>query len=339
MVFSASSTVECAEDARPLRRARPLPPPLPPRVKPPADVAVVPWRTRWFKRTVGSSATSAVLHGAAIIGLGLWLTGATDSGLPAPELLGEMEQEGIEPEFTSFAVAIEADETNAAAGSGGGGAGQPGAGGGSLAMMGLPGGDVKLTHSSRVGRTGIFGDDGMPAEALLGGLGEGAQGANFFGIDAEGNTFVFVVDMSGSMGRGDRLRRAKIELKRAITALMPGQRFYIIFFNDYAFPMPGTEPIDATKPNFVKMNQWVSTALAGGGTNPAPALEIALGMKPDAVFLLTDGVFPPQSVAYAVGEFIEAEIPVHTIAFVSPEGAEILRQISSETHGKHHYVP
>src|SRR5262249_48107668 len=62
---------------------------------------------------------------------------------------------------------------------------------------------------------------------------------SFFGIRAQGQFFVYVVDCSGSMIDDSRLVRAKSELRRSIMSLQLPQRFQIIFYNDRPLAFPG----------------------------------------------------------------------------------------------------
>jgi hypothetical protein len=58
----------------------------------------------------------------------------------------------------------------------------------------------------------------------------------FFGTQAKGNRFVFVVDNSSSM-KGGRLEMATAELVRTVEGLSPRQSFYVIFVSDKPYPM------------------------------------------------------------------------------------------------------
>ncbi len=58
----------------------------------------------------------------------------------------------------------------------------------------------------------------------------------FFGTEAKGNRFVFVVDNSSSM-KGGRLEMAVAELVRTVEGLSPRQSFYVIFVSDQTYPM------------------------------------------------------------------------------------------------------
>ncbi len=120
---------------------------------------------------------------------------------------------------------------------------------------------------------------------------------SFFGIRARGQFFVYVVDCSGSMIDDDRLPRATIELRRSVFALQEPQRFEVIFYNDESIPMPGG-PMPRTADLQAK-NQllpWLRLIEPDGGTDPRPAMKQALSLRPDAVFLLSDGAFPDGTV-------------------------------------------
>ena len=161
--------------------------------------------------------------------------------------------------------------------------------------------------------------------------------ANFYGIDADGIDFVFVVDMSGSM-EGSRFRRAKNELRRSIQALSPTQRFFIIFFSDDAWPMPAEGMIEASEKNLAATRRWLKYAACQGGTNPLPALIDAIHLEPDAIFLLSDGKFDPETAAQVDLSQPSPPVPIHTVGFASREGEPMLKAISQISGGKYRYV-
>ena len=70
-----------------------------------------------------------------------------------------------------------------------------------------------------------------------------------------------------------------------------------------------------------------------------PRLQLALRMKPDAIYLLTDGVFSADVVDKVINAQKETKkIPIHTIAFEDMRGAMLLEMISRATGGQHQYV-
>ncbi len=183
-----------------------------------------------------------------------------------------------------------------------------------------------------------IGDGG--GSALAGGGGDGSGGAEFFGIGGKGASFVYVVDMSGSMNEEGKWERACAELLRSISHLTENQRYYIIFYNDGWLPMAADKPLLATAKQIDRTKRWVNRLWPGGGTFPLEALQHALSLEPDAVYFLSDGRFDP-----AVIEWLRVEnpashgqIPIHTIAFVNQETIGIMRQIAKQSGGKFRFV-
>jgi len=167
--------------------------------------------------------------------------------------------------------------------------------------------------------------------------GTGGGGASFFGLEATGGEFIFVVDHSGSM-TGAKLDAAKAELVRAIRGLGRRMKFYIIFFNNTHMPMPDEQLTRATEVNKRRYFKWVSGVRPRGGTDPTGALTQAISLKPDVIWLLSDGDFNP-AIARAVQRLnADRKIQIHTIAFYSRGGERVLRQIADQNRGRFRFV-
>jgi von Willebrand factor type A domain len=166
-------------------------------------------------------------------------------------------------------------------------------------------------------------------------------GGSFFGIRAEGQRFVYVVDRSGSMG-DIRYERAKTELIRSLAGLSRTQEFFVILYSDDSYPMffprKTTEFVKASDEAIEQVRDWVNGLGVNGGTNPEPALTKALRMKPDAVFFLTDGEIPA-STADSVQRENGGKVTVHTIGFTNPASESVLREIADQSGGKYLFVP
>lgn len=157
----------------------------------------------------------------------------------------------------------------------------------------------------------------------------------FFGIRARGQFFVFVLDQSGSMIDDDRLTRAKIELRRSVFALQPPQRFEVIFYNDQATPMPGGPlPRTADQQSKNQLMTWLRLIDPDGETNPKSAIAQALALRPDAVFLLSDGEFPEGTVE-AVAKLNSRKIPIHCVDLTGGEAGDHLQRIARDSGGKY----
>jgi hypothetical protein len=167
------------------------------------------------------------------------------------------------------------------------------------------------------------GQDGKSMSLLHEGAGVGhfAVGASkFFGVSGYGNSFVYVVDCSGSMKESGKLERAKYELLQSIDQLSDDQKYFVIFYNTDAIPMDGKATIEATEDNFARTRRWVELVGANGGTNPLPALLIALSLRPDAIYFLSDGLFDGNTITQVrTINRRKGKIPIHSIAFVSRE--------------------
>jgi hypothetical protein len=201
----------------------------------------------------------------------------------------------------------------------------------SIGQPGLSTGSLRASASLGVGIESELEEKQVDARKPLG------RTANFYGIEAEGSKFVFVVDMSGSMA-GARFRRARSELRQAIEHLGPAQSFYVVLFNDAPNPMPAVSLASVIPANVELVSAWLRKIECRGGTNPLPALLMALAMKPDAVFLLSDGKFDPTT-AQAVSQFESWQhVPIHTIGFASRKGEAMLRAISQVSGGTYRYV-
>ncbi|WP_165244895.1 vWA domain-containing protein [Paludisphaera soli] len=159
--------------------------------------------------------------------------------------------------------------------------------------------------------------------------------ASFFGVPARGLFFVYVIDQSGSMVDDDRLTRAAIELRRSVGQLQSPQRFEVVFYNDEATSMPGGPiPRPADPENKDKLATWLRTIEPDGGTSPRRAVVQALALRPDAVFLLSDGDFP-DGVADDIARANARKIPVHCIDLAGGLAGDDLRKIARESGGRY----
>ncbi len=175
-----------------------------------------------------------------------------------------------------------------------------------------------------------------------GGGGGSGKGVGFFGTRSRADTVVFVVDMSGSMNDGRRFDRAVDELIRSLNALQPNQKFFIFFFNGVTYPMfdqRSAKLMPATPGTRTKAIKWIKTLQPDGDTAPEDALERALKLKPQVVYFLTDGEIPETTRDTAKKFNHERKTVIHTIAFVTQEGAEMLRGIALDNRGKYRFVP
>jgi von Willebrand factor type A domain len=187
--------------------------------------------------------------------------------------------------------------------------------------------------------------DGGSGGGSGGGTGTGTGpgiGAGFFGTTGAGKSFVYVVDMSGSM-TGRRFDRAKAELVKSINKLNAEQKFYIYFFNDRTFPLfepkPAKDMVPANSTNKERARRWIGLRHAESTTNPNYALQQALEMRPEVIFLLTDGELDdPDAVRYMIRKYNKTKVVIHTIAFENEDGGLTLEAIAQENDGIYRFV-
>lgn len=188
-------------------------------------------------------------------------------------------------------------------------------------------------------------DEVLDLAAISGGTGDAGSGAGdgvgFFGTQAAGDSFVFIVDQSGSM-KGARFERAVEELVASLRQLGRQQRFLVIFYNSKAQPVfyrgHRNELVPATRKVVEYIISRIRLRSAAGGTDPSGALALALSLRPDAIFLLTDGKFDTP-VRDQARELNTHGAVIHTIAIGYRESEPILRGIAEDHGGRYRFVP
>ncbi len=162
-------------------------------------------------------------------------------------------------------------------------------------------GDAPL--SARLAGTGAGGEiDGDKGR----GSGRAPTRTQVFGLAEEASSFVYVFDRSQSMNSTlsyssegalvfsiTPLEAAKAELLRSLDDLDRHQTFQIIFYNHdtvfFSAPTNGQRLLAASNATKHRAAEFVSTMPGDGGTYHLEPIELALRMRPDVVFLLTDG--------------------------------------------------
>lgn len=161
----------------------------------------------------------------------------------------------------------------------------------------------------------------------------------FFGTPGKGRRFVFIIDKSSSMMFG-RLESAKNELLRTLRELPAGSAFMIYFFNHQSEPMPVKRMMTATPGNIARAERWIRAHGAFGTTDPSQALKWAFELKPDTIWLLTDGQFQD---AYSIIRQLLRDnrrkaVRVNTVGFYERHGEPTLRAIAGNHGGAYRFV-
>jgi hypothetical protein len=109
-------------------------------------------------------------------------------------------------------------------------------------------------------------------------------------VEAHGQTLVYVIDRSSSMGLHGALAAAREEVLASLEQLPPTARFQVIVYNRTAEPLLASQPelMVPSPENKQRVALQLSTLRAEGGTDHLPALRRALALHPDVVFFVTD---------------------------------------------------
>jgi hypothetical protein len=186
----------------------------------------------------------------------------------------------------------------------------------------------------------------------------------FSGLGAsDARDIVYVVDASGSMITS--LPDVFTELRRSIARLHPMQRFQVFLIQsprDNATGEPGfiytTVPsglrkpvlIDGTRANKQAVFEWLETIGANRASNIIPALEAALKLRPDAVFLLSSGATDPALLGMSPDAALsrldqlnprrssgDRSVVIRTIQVLEEDPLSLLRRIAAAHGGESGY--
>ena len=134
---------------------------------------------------------------------------------------------------------------------------------------------------------------------------------------------------------------------RGIDALSDLQQFYIIYYNHeqkiFQIEPTGRRLIFATDQNKKLARQWLDGIQAGGGTRHYDALALAIRMRPDAIFMLTDGD-PPDDITpeelQRLDKINDGGTMINVIQISPPDESHenLLVQLAKRSGGEHVYV-
>jgi hypothetical protein len=191
------------------------------------------------------------------------------------------------------------------------------------------------------GAVGGAGDVGK-GEGIGVGTGSGSgSGASFFGVEARGNRFAYIVDVSGSMGVGGKIEALRAALTESIGGLTETSSFVVLTFSSGSVALGG---VDSWTEASLKGKRWARSAIselrADGGTEPLPAYEVVMRLRPraDAIYFMTDGEFDPLVVDRVLEMNRELRIPIHGICFVQKDSEESMKRLAKMTRGTYTFV-
>jgi hypothetical protein len=181
---------------------------------------------------------------------------------------------------------------------------------------------------------------------------------SLFGIGSEGKKFVYVFDRSDSMNYqyyteeppnefgNIPVRAAKAELLASIYELNKKQQFFLIFYNQqpqlYSLYESPSRPMFATTEAKRLLREAISELRGEGGTNHLAALQMALRLRPDVIYLMTDGEPKDDLTPAEIEELTKTNrgrAVINVIQFAQvqrPSGT--LQILAKENRGKHIFI-
>lgn len=207
--------------------------------------------------------------------------------------------------------------------------------------------------------------DSLSEMAAISGAGDGAAGdgqgeTNFFGLGGSGRRFVYLFDRSASMGvtiphfseglivgEVTPLASAKDELWKSIQSLSEDLSFQIIFYNHRptVFESEGNAPklLSGVEKNKTAAKAFIDAVEADGTTDHILALQEALKLNPDVIFLLTDGEYKDDPKLREVRKIASLcnrkGVVVQVIHLVpEPRPGTTLIELAKRTGGKHLFI-
>jgi hypothetical protein len=181
-------------------------------------------------------------------------------------------------------------------------------------------------------------------KTLLGSPGEKAQ-VSLFGLNAEGTKFVYVLDRSGSTD-GKLLAAAKAEILASIEKIDDVHQFQLVVYNERpkAFNPagPNSQLAFGTDANRTAVKKFLGSIEGDGGTDHEAALSLAIRMRPDVIFLLTDGDKPLLSARQLARlDRLGPGIVIHAIQFgdgPQRSGRGWMGKLAQQSGGEYAYV-
>ena len=169
----------------------------------------------------------------------------------------------------------------------------------------------------------------------------------FFGMTGEGARFVFVLDRSGSMEDPGSLpiRAAKKELLASIEQLSEMQQCYVLFYNQDVRILNPTgvagRIVYASETNKRSLARLIERVSPDGATDHMIALRQALALRPDVIFLLTDGDANDdlsEADLAKITRFNSARANIYVVQFSPHQEGNRLELLAKQNGGQHKYV-
>ena len=139
------------------------------------------------------------------------------------------------------------------------------------------------------------------------------------------------------------LQSAKTELIRSLSDLNARQRFHVLFYNHEMWALDTGRArgklVPATERNKAAARAFVESIYGHGNTYHVKPLEVAIRMKPDVIFLLTDGEEkddPSPAQVTALTRLNDGQTKINVVQFCyKPRTQSTLIELANDNGGRH----
>ena len=178
----------------------------------------------------------------------------------------------------------------------------------------------------------------------------GLQGKAITGEERKDATLIFVIDVSGSMAREDRLGLAKRSLRLLVDELRDSDKVGIVVYGSSGRIL--LEPTSVDADNKQTIINAIEAVSAGGSTYVEQGLELGYRMAADEadperitrVIVLSDGVANvgatgAKSILETIREYVDEGVTLTTVGFGMGNFNDVLmEQLANNGNGTYHYV-
>lgn len=178
-------------------------------------------------------------------------------------------------------------------------------------------------------------------------IGQSEAKTTLFGLPGSGSKFLYLLDTSESMTQpmGKPLSTAKQEIIDSIDRLDKLCEFYVIHYNNVPriLDMSGGRICFGTEDNKLAAKRMIASIGTGPRTEHEPAIIMALRMRPDVLYLMTDGDDPAleRRDLERISRVNEGRTIIHAVQFgkgAPKRGSDWLRQLAKENRGEYKFV-
>lgn len=178
-------------------------------------------------------------------------------------------------------------------------------------------------------------------------IGQSEAKTTLFGLPGSGSKFLYVLDTSDSMTlpQGRPLATAKQEIVDSIDKLDKLCEFYVIHYNNVPrlLDMTAGRNCFGTEDNKLAAKRLIAAIPTGQRTEHEPAIIMALRMRPDVLYLMTDGDDPAleRRDLERISRVNEGQAIIHAVQFgkgAPKRGADWLKQLAKENRGQYKFV-